>query len=542
MKHFYREYIRPRRRMLFTGLLILLTAVRFFLFLQTPLAGMALEDSDDWNLLWHAWNLEQGGWLGPRDGYTLSLGIAFPFFVLLCRKLCIPFMLGTALLYTGSILFFLRVWKPLFPSRKVRGFLYLFLLYSPVMLTASTAQRAWDLTLVPSLILLMLSLGMGLYRRRNENFILWSAGLGLVFAFFWFLRRGNWWVLPFLLLFLGATGLSVLRSRAPRAGLRAACLLLPLVITLAGGLGISLLNLHYYGTFRAFEMADADEETAAAEAPSPGQLLKDTAYVALNLSASQSAWIDTYTGQGEADWLRFLESMTGSQVIYPSPEPLSIRGWAFPTDDSDFLEVAVTDENDQPVAYGEYENSEDVFVEYPEYASSRVCRFTITAPVTTLEGYSLTIYLNGEIADQYPLAYQAVEDNDYYLFLEDVGIYQDPVQFSSQRAAVFSQRALFLYKILSIPLTALAAAGYLLLLARNISGRSRQKGKLLFLTGAGLTALLGIFLSCLRYIPAGKNPADYCQGPWMLIQIVILCSIFWALQNISGKRKRTGNR
>lgn len=237
MKHFYREYIRPRRQILFTGLLVLLTALRFFLFLQTPLAGMALEDSEDWNLLWHAWNLEQGGWLGAYNEYTLSLGIAFPFFVLLCRKLCIPFMLGTALLYTGSILVFLRAFKPLFPSRKVRGFLYLFLLYSPVMLTASTAQRAWDLTLVPSLILLMLSLGMGLYRRRNENFILWSAGLGLVFAFFWFLRRDNWWVLPFLLLFLGATGLSVLRSRAPKAGLRAACLLLPLVITLAGAWG-----------------------------------------------------------------------------------------------------------------------------------------------------------------------------------------------------------------------------------------------------------------------------------------------------------------
>lgn len=537
MKHFYREYIRPRRQILFTGLLVLLTALRFFLFLQTPLAGMALEDSEDWNLLWHAWNLEQGGWLGAYNEYTLSLGIAFPFFVLLCRKLCIPFMLGTALLYTGSILVFLRAFKPLFPSRKVRGFLYLFLLYSPVMLTASTAQRAWDLTLVPSLILLMLSLGMGLYRRRNENFILWSAGLGLVFAFFWFLRRDNWWVLPFLLLFLGATGLSVLRSRAPKAGLRAACLLLPLVITLAGGLGISLLNLHYYDTFRAFETADTDEETAA-QAPSPGQLLKDTAYVALNLSTSQTAWIDTYTGQGETDQLRFLESMTGSQVIYPNPEPLSIRGWAFPTDDRDFLEVAVTDENDQAVAYAEYENSEDVFVEYPEYASSRVCRFTITAPVTTLDGYSLTIYLNGEIADQYPLAYQAVEGDDYYLFLEDVGIYQDPVQFSSQRAAVFSQRALFLYKILSIPLTALAAAGYLLLLVLNISGRSRQKGQLLFLTGTGLTALLGIFLSCLRYVPAGKNPADYCQGPWMLIQIFILCSICWALRNIPGKRKR----
>ena len=87
MKHFYREYIRPRRQILFTGLLVLLTALRFFLFLQTPLAGMALEDSEDWNLLWHAWNLEQGGWLGAYNEYTLSLGIAFPFFVLLCRKL-----------------------------------------------------------------------------------------------------------------------------------------------------------------------------------------------------------------------------------------------------------------------------------------------------------------------------------------------------------------------------------------------------------------------------------------------------------------------
>ena len=115
MKKFWNEWIQPNKTQISLGVLILLTVFRIFLFLSTPLAGAGDPGSDDWNLLNHAWQLMQGNWLGSWQDNTLSYGIAFPFFVMLCNKLCIPFMMAVALLYIGSILFFLYI-RELQPS------------------------------------------------------------------------------------------------------------------------------------------------------------------------------------------------------------------------------------------------------------------------------------------------------------------------------------------------------------------------------------------------------------------------------------------
>lgn len=534
MKKFYSAFIRPHQRLLFTGLLVLFTVARVLLFLRTPLSGLADGGSDDWNLLQHAWQLGQGGWLGPYDDFTLSLGIAYPVFVLICNALCIPVMLAVAALYIGSILCFLTVWKPLFPSRLLRGILYLFLLYSPVMFTEATAQRAWDQTLVPSLVLLMLALAMGLYRNRKKKILPWSVGLGLVFAAFWFLRSNGWWALPLLVVFLVYTALTLFREKTSRAGLRTAFLALPLVITLVAGLGISLLNLHYYQRFAAFVQSDATQET---ESPTAGETLRETLVTTLGLASGQNAWTEAYSGHGDTDQLRFMESMTGSSVIYPNPEPLTVTGWAFPTDEQDNLEVTVTDKNGVPVAYATYENSEDVFMAYPEYPSSRVCRFTITAPVTDMEDYYLTIFLNGESQDSYPLVYQAIEEWDYYLFVEDAKMLLDPVQFTSGNAILAGQAFILLYRIAVIPLAILTVAGCIFLAVRSF-GKSHVPGagkQVLFLSGCGVTILLGIFLSCLEYTGTGRNPSDFCSGPWILMQVFLICGICWGAGALPGK-------
>lgn len=537
MKNFYTTFIRPHQRLLFTGLLVLFTVARVLLFLRIPLSGLADAGSDDWNLLQHAWQLEQGGWLGPYDDYTLYLGIAYPVFVTICNTLCIPVMLAVAAIYIGSILCFLAVWKPLFPSRLLRGILYLFLLYSPVMFTEATAQRAWDQTLVPSLVLLMLALSMGLYRNRRKKIVPWAVGLGVVFACFWFLRDNGWWALPLLLVFLLCTALTLFREKTTRAGLRCAFLALPLVITLVAGLGISLLNQHYYQRFAAFVQADTDSEITP---PTAGQALRETLITTLGLASGQNAWTDAYTGHGDTDQLRFMESMTGNSVIYPNPEPLTVTGWAFPTDEQDNLEVAVTDKNGAPIAYATYENSEDVFMAYPEYPASRVCRFTVTAPVTTMEDYYLTIFLNGEAEDSYPLAYQAVEEWNYYLYVEDAKMLLDPVQYTSENAIFAGQAFIFLYRIAVIPLAVLAVAGFILLAVRSL-GKSHAPGsgkQVLFLTGCGVTILLGIFLACLEYTGTGRNPSDFCSGPWILMQVFLICSICWGAALLPRKRRK----
>lgn len=536
MQTFYRTCLFPRRKLLLSGFLILLTFFRWILFLRIPLNGVATPDSPDWNLLLHAESLSQGGWLGALDDSTLSLGISFPFFVLLCSRLCLPVLLGAGILYTGSILLFLREWKTIFSSRKLRILLYIFLLYSPVMLTESTAQSVWDQTVAPACVLLLLACSMGMLNHVRSRLFPWALGTGIILCFFLFLNIRNWWILPLFVVFVGWIGFSFVKKHVPRFPRKLVLLFLPLFLCILGGLGISLLNAHYYGTFRVFH------QTAAAKNPSAGHIFQDSLSSALGLASQQHYQTDTYTGQGSLQDLRRIESITGSQVIYPNPQPLTIRGWAFATNELDHLEVAVINQEGQPVAYAEFENSEDVFMEFPEYSASRVCRFTLTAPVTEPEDYSLGIFLNGQLLDEYSLEHQATEQPDYLLFLDEIGLYQDPVLFSSQRAVVHSQRILFLYAAAGIPLLFLSAVCYLSLLIYAIRKKGKNLSQILFVTGAGLSAFGGILLAHIPYSGSTADPLDLCAGPSMLIQVLLICSIWWGYQicfkHLSfGKRK-----
>lgn len=527
MKNFWKNQPLSRRNHLLLLLFILFTAFRIFLFLQTPLAGAAQPKGDDRTLIWHAWQLEQGGWLGAYQDSTLTLGMSFPIFLLVCRRLCLPFMLGIAILYIGSILFFLRTWKPVFPSRGIRGFLYLFLLYSPVMMGAYTAQRAWDLTLMPSLILLLLALGMGLYQHRNTHLLSFLLGLSLTLTFFFYLRRDSYWILFPVLVFLIFLGVLLKKEHT---GKKICFLLLPFLVVTIAGLGIAALNHHYYQKFTVY----TDGNEGASDFTNVSSAVKDTLFTAWRLSSNQMPVPDTITGSGSAEDLRLMESITGSQVIYPNENPLLIKGWAFPTRDSENLELAVTDVNGQPLAYAQYENSEDVYQANPEYSAARVCRFALEAPVQDASQVSLTLYLNGVPVKTYPIELIAEETEDYHLFLEDAGVKQDPVLSTAQWTVRISQAIQFLYRIVSLPLAVLSFLSFFGLLGiavkKNTSSRLR---KFAFLTAAGITALLAVTLYAVRYPSlAGLDPAAYSSGPWMLIQILILCSILWFVPDI----------
>lgn len=532
MKKFWHTHIHPHKKPLLIGIFLILTLFRVFLFLRTPLAGSAEVTSDDWNLLQHAWTLQHGEWLGAYQDSTLSFGIAFPFFAALCNILCIPFMLGVAMLYIGSILYFLHSWKTLLPSDPVRRILYLVFLYSPVMMTTYTAQRAWDLTLVPSLVLLLLALGYRVYQNRKGHLFSWVFLFGMVFTFFWYLRQTNYWILPLFLGFFIFVGHQMKKEQLFK---RAVLLLIPVVMVAFTGLGISLLNAHYYDKFTVY----TDTETDSTISPSFLDVTKDTLYTIFHMSANQMTDIGAHPGSGSQENLRFIETYTGSQIIYPNPAPLKLSGWAFPTEDSSNLELAVTDSAGQPLAYAEFENSEDVYMANMEYAASRVSRFTLKAAAEDISQLSLTIYINGEPVDRYPIELQSAEKDQYHLFLEEAGMKEDPALYTSQSAVKASQISLFLYKILGIPAMLLTVISYIGI-SFSLKSGNRIFQRWIFLTGIGLTALLSIILSCVRYPSlAGLDPAAYASGAWMFIHIFMALCIVWFFKPIRlGKKQK----
>lgn len=536
MKTFYGKWIQPNSRQIMIGAMILLTALRIFLFVGTPLAGAAQPGDDDWNLVSRAWGMMQGEWF-PASDTAMSFGVAFPLFLLICNMLSIPYMLAAGLLYIGSVLYFLHTWKEVFYCKKIRGAIYLLLLYSPVMMTVYTAQRVWDFTLVPALILLLLSLGYRIFQKRNQNLIPWLLFFGVVLTFFWYLRRTSYWILPLLagfLIFMGC------RMKKEGAGRKTALLLIPVFMVIVAGLGISMLNLHYYKTFGVYEK----EDKAAKVSSAPSAIMKDTLLTVFHLSSNQMTDVDTYTASGSEEDIRLLEAVTGSIVIYPDENPLKLEGWAFPTSDSANLELAVTNSDGVPLAYAEFENSEDVYLDNMEYAASRVCRFTLEAPVQDVSQASLTVYIDGEQVESYPVEQLAYEEEDYHIFIEKAKVQEDPALTSLRSPVIISKVFLFLNKILGFVLMILAAVSYigLLVSVRSEKGSRKRKSarnRVLFLTGAGVTALIAVILNCIRYPSvAGLDPGAYSSGPWMLIQIFVLCSTVWFIQKILSKKQK----
>lgn len=536
MKKIWNKWIQPNKTVLSAGLLISLTVFRIFLFLSTPLAGAGDIGGDDWNLLNHAWQMMQGNWLGNWQDNTLAYGVSFPFFIMLCNKLCIPYMMAVALLYIGSILFFLHSWKNLIPSSLVRKLFYVAFLYSPVMMTTYTAQRAWDLTLVPSFIFYLLGLGYLIYRKRKEHLLYPMIPFSLFVAFFLYLRKTNYWLLPLIAGFLIWMGICMKKEKLTR---KIRALFLPPLVIILTGLVISLLNFQYYGKFKVYESVPS--ETAIQQA-TPSGVLKDTLYTGFHLSANQMTDIDTHLGSGTTENLRFIESITGSRVLYPNTSPLQLNGWAFPTDDSANLELAVIDNTGQPVSYAEFENSEDIYLEHMEYAASRVSRFTLNAPATEPEQVSLAIYINGEQIDRLPLEKTDVQTKDYYLSLENVEVHLDPALFTTQKAAKVSKIFLMINKILGIPAIILTLISYI-----GISSSLKSGNKIfqrwIFLTGSGLTALFSIILNCLFYPSQARlDPGAYSSGAWTLTQIFMTLCIIWFLKPLKLGKKTQKNK
>lgn len=245
---------RRRQQKILIIVLAVFTLFRIFMFMSTPMFGLGDTEYDDLLLARHAQSLAAGRWLGSYSSSTLVKGISFPVFLAVCTKLFIPFLLAAGCTYILSIVSFVYAIKPAVPSAGARSAIYLFLLYSPAMLSSDTGQRLYNLTLIPAGVLFTVSGLIAVFLRKKgslKDILPWSLMASAGVVFFWYLRDDSVWLLPFILGAILITVIYVWKEKyAWKLKLQKSLLVfMPVLCLAAASLAVSAVNYAAYGVF-----------------------------------------------------------------------------------------------------------------------------------------------------------------------------------------------------------------------------------------------------------------------------------------------------
>ena len=212
---------------------------------------------DDRMMFENAGNLINGVWLGDYNSYTLSKGISYPLFLVLARKLFLPYSALLSLLQAAGAGLFVQALSLRLQNPYGRAALYLLLLFSPVSLTLLVTQRLYRMAIVPGMVLLVFSGMIGLTLRKDQPLkrqLPWALLTGFALAFFWQIREDSVWIMPFIAVMtvwnIGYVIL-VLHNRISRKQILLHCLvlILPMFLLFVGNSGIAAINALHYGVF-----------------------------------------------------------------------------------------------------------------------------------------------------------------------------------------------------------------------------------------------------------------------------------------------------
>ena len=139
-------------------IILFFTALRILAGLRIPYMILADQRYDDRMLFENAYDLLSGVWLGSYDAYALAKGIGYPMFLVLAKKLCLPYSVLLALLQAVGAWLFVRALSVRWKNPYGQTLLYLLLLFSPISLTQLVTQRLYRMAIVPGMVLVVSSL------------------------------------------------------------------------------------------------------------------------------------------------------------------------------------------------------------------------------------------------------------------------------------------------------------------------------------------------------------------------------------------------
>ena len=164
--------------------------------------------ADDFLMVRYAESMLQGLWLGEFRGATLTKVVGYSAYLAIMSKLGIPYSLGNTVFYCLCVLLFCMALYKLFPNLYVAFFMYVYMLFSPIMLNKDAIQKIYRAGFQSSVTLLLIAAIIGVYGTilRGQHVvrtILWSILASVSLTVFWFTKEDGIWLVPFVVCGLG---------------------------------------------------------------------------------------------------------------------------------------------------------------------------------------------------------------------------------------------------------------------------------------------------------------------------------------------------
>ena len=184
------------------------TALRIFIGYGIPVYLRGQYMADDFLMVRYAESMLQGLWLGEFRGATLTKVVGYSAYLAIMSKLGIPYSLGNTVFYCLCVLLFCVALYKLFPNLYVAFFMYVYLLFSPIMLNKDAIQKIYRAGFQSSVTLLLIAAIIGVYGTilRGQHVvrtILWSILASVSLTVFWFTKEDGIWLVPFVVCGLG---------------------------------------------------------------------------------------------------------------------------------------------------------------------------------------------------------------------------------------------------------------------------------------------------------------------------------------------------
>ena len=217
---------------------------------------------------------------------------------------------------------------------------YTFVLYSPIAFFTNIGGHVYRNAIITPMVFIVVALLLFvshqiLFRRKNiKTGFAYSVLLGISFLFFYYIKEDSIWLLPFFVIMLVVSIISLFIGRADpvKGKIRFKYLLIaiiPILILFGGINAYKAMNLHYFGVF------ENNTRTEGAFADFSSRLFKisdenKTEFIWLPFSTFEKAWEVSPTLREYPEVLEFLRTSAwshGDMEVSPPGGDLAL--WAF---------------------------------------------------------------------------------------------------------------------------------------------------------------------------------------------------------------------
>ena len=249
MKQFVKEKVMSH---MFLIAVILTAIVKQVLIHGLTIYAIPAAACDDQLMRDWAYSLSRLEWTGPFTSYIFLKDPGFSFYLAVCYRLHLSYIMTTTLLYSIAAIVFAYAIKKVIKKSWVVYIVYIFVLFNPVSFSLQTLQRVYRngfaLALTLFFVGCLLNFYFTLLDKNTKIPMIWSVLSGLSIGYLWVTKNDTIWLLPLtLVVMVISAGILVFKMRNKKSVPRYVMLLTPIIgIMLFSGIK-DYFNVQTYG-------------------------------------------------------------------------------------------------------------------------------------------------------------------------------------------------------------------------------------------------------------------------------------------------------